>query len=176
LSASRACGCIFADPWECARNRAGGARPPAPCSCVPCHAGAGGARRYRLREFLRSPAELGLRDRYVNDPSRGWKIDPGSNERIDFDRAVEVRFELDDRVSLKVAELSALLSRLADELAESAAPKPLGLAGKVGAGAGLAAAGAAVAYVAGGLVCAVGFLSAIPIAASFTFWLWTLEQ
>lgn len=159
MSASRACGCIFSDPWECARNRAGGSTPPAPCSCVVCH-GARPARSYRLREFLRTPAELGLRERVR--------------------RSVEVRLELDDRVSPKVAELSALLSRLADGLeldaeAELKAEDRRRRIVKCSAAGAVIGGGAAACYVAGGLVALIAWLCAWPAAAVVAGGLWLYD-
>ncbi len=177
MSASRACGCIFADPWECARNRSVGARPPAPCSCVACHAGARpGARRYRLREFLRSPAELGLGDMSAVR-SGGWRIGEG-NDRIDFDRTVDVRLKLDDRVSPKVAELSALLAKLADVAGREAEAKREERRRRIvkcSAAGAVVGGGAAVCYVAGGLVALVAWLSAWPAAGIVAGGLWLYD-
>lgn len=128
---------------------------PDACPCLSCHPVRSTAdsrgqapRRYRLREFLRP---------------------------FDVDREVELRLE--DAASPAVKELSATLERLARELAEaSTGPRPIGLYERVALGAGLAVAGSGVAYLAGGLVGAVAFLGALPVAAAFLFWLWTLDN
>jgi hypothetical protein len=143
--------------------------PPGPCTCKPCHPVAeqtvvDEAARYAPRPPRRRTRVIGLDslvDRFVQDPRRGWRME---EEEVE----IEVDLRVDDRASAPLADFARALAR-ASRLAALERRVRRRLRTKVAVGLGSYAAGAGVAYLAGGLVAAVGFAAAVPFAGGIAF-------